>query len=152
MRRARRLPQKHPRLDSAPLFLRLALYRRRRRVLHLEPVAGAPGGIARAQTLADDALEPEFAGVAENDVAWLGDVLVELQPAAGVAQQRGELALADLEAARAVGPARRARADRRHRGTRRRPAGGSATGRTTGGRPPPRRPPLPRTSPTLPLS
>ena len=49
----------------APVLFRLA----RRRVLHLEPVAGAPGGIARAQTLADDALEPEFAGVAENDVA-----------------------------------------------------------------------------------
>ena len=49
----------------APVLFRLA----RRRVLHLEPVAGAPGGIARAQTLADDALEPELACVAENDVA-----------------------------------------------------------------------------------
>jgi hypothetical protein len=80
----------------SPILLGLALHRRSIRVLHLEPIAGAPGGIARAQTLADDALEAELAGVAKNDVAGFGDVLVELQPGAGAAQQRGELALADL--------------------------------------------------------
>jgi hypothetical protein len=35
--------------------------------------------------------------VAENDVAGLGDVFVELQPEAGAAQQRGKLSLADLD-------------------------------------------------------
>jgi hypothetical protein len=35
--------------------------------------------------------------VAENDVPGLGDVFVELQPEAGAAQQRGKLALADLD-------------------------------------------------------
>src|SRR5262249_54145074 len=74
---------------------------RRCRVLHLEPVAGAPGGIARAQTLADDALEPELAGVAENDVARLGDVLVGLQssPVLGDESLKRRLASLDRPAA-----------------------------------------------------
>jgi hypothetical protein len=50
----------------APALFRLALHRRRVRVLELEPVAGAAGAVARAQPLGDDALEPELAGVAET--------------------------------------------------------------------------------------
>src|SRR5262249_50756253 len=82
---------------SSPILLGLAFYRRRFRVLELDPVLRPAGSVARPEPLRDDALEPELARVAKNDVAGLGDVLVELQPEAGAAQQRGELAFADLD-------------------------------------------------------
>jgi hypothetical protein len=41
----------------------------------------------RSKPLRHDALEAELAGVFENDVAGLGDVFIELQRPAGLAQQ-----------------------------------------------------------------
>jgi hypothetical protein len=64
------------------------------------------GGLIRYTFEADTGLgsgDMTFKGIevaegtaTKNDVAGFGDVLVELQPGAGAAQQRGELALADL--------------------------------------------------------
>jgi hypothetical protein len=56
--------------------LPLPLHCRRIWVLHLDPVSRASGAVARAQPLADDAFEAELAGVTEDDVARLADVLV----------------------------------------------------------------------------
>ena len=53
------------------------LHRRRRRILEFEPCARAAGDVGRAEALAHNALEPELAGVPENDVARLHDVFVE---------------------------------------------------------------------------
>src|SRR5262249_47892254 len=89
----------------APALLRLALHRRRGWVLELQPVLRPAAAIDRAEPLADDALEPELARVAKNDVAGLGDVFVELQPEAGAAQQRGEPAPAGLDRLPPPGPA-----------------------------------------------
>jgi hypothetical protein len=55
------------------------LNRRRIRVLALDPVAGTTGSIARAETLRHDALESQRASVPEDDIAGLGNVLVQLQ-------------------------------------------------------------------------
>ena len=60
-------------LPPPPILLGLALHRRRRRILALEPC----GDVGRAEALAHNALEPELAGVPENDVARLHDVFVE---------------------------------------------------------------------------
>ena len=56
---------------------------RRRRVLELQPVAGATGAVARAQPLRHDAFEPHLAGVLEHDVAAMR---VELHPRQRFAQ------------------------------------------------------------------
>src|SRR6516225_11023694 len=72
----------------APIFFGLTLHCWRRRVLHLEPVVRTAGPVARAEALRDDALQPELAGVAEHDVALLGDVLVELETDLGKPTQQ----------------------------------------------------------------
>src|SRR5262249_31834871 len=66
--------------SSAPILFRLALHGRCRRVLELEPVLRSTATIARTEALADDALEAEFAGVAEHHVAGLLDMLVDFHP------------------------------------------------------------------------
>jgi hypothetical protein len=53
--------------------------------------------VARAEPFADDALEPELAGVAKHHVARLGDVLIELQAGRCLGQEAGKLGLACLE-------------------------------------------------------
>src|SRR4029077_6981111 len=63
--RPRRLRCSPPPLLS-PILFGLALHRRCRRALHLEPVGRAPAAGARAEPLADDALEAHLAGVAEH--------------------------------------------------------------------------------------
>ena len=63
---------------APPIFFRLALHRRGRRVLHLELVWRAAGAVAGAEPLRYDALEIHLAGMPEHDVAGLGNMLVEL--------------------------------------------------------------------------
>ena len=48
---------------AAPIFLRLAPHRRRRRILDLEPVIDAAGAVGRTEALRDDPLAAEGAGV-----------------------------------------------------------------------------------------
>ena len=83
-----------PVIAACPILLRLALHRRSRRIFHLEPVGRAAGAVARAEPLRHDALKPELASMAENDVAGLGDVLVDLQAEPRIAKQLRELTLA----------------------------------------------------------
>ena len=63
----------------SPIFFCLPLHRRRFRVLHLQPIGRAAGAIGRTDALRDDAFEAELTGVAEDDVAGLSDMFVELQ-------------------------------------------------------------------------
>src|SRR5258708_6226852 len=86
-----------PRLDSAPLFLRLALDRWCRRVLELQPVLRPAGAVARAEALRDDAFETHPAGVAEYTLAIVGEVLVQTQPRRAPTQQARERRLARLQ-------------------------------------------------------
>ena len=55
--------------SSSPFLFRLALHRRGRRVLELEPMSGAAADIRRAEPLRHNALAAELAGVAVDDVA-----------------------------------------------------------------------------------
>src|SRR5262249_6527777 len=64
VRRCSRFPPSPP----APIFLRLALHRRARWLLHLEPVAAAARAVERLQPLRHDPLAPEGGGVLEHDV------------------------------------------------------------------------------------
>jgi hypothetical protein len=56
-------------VSSSPILLRLALHRRRRRILHLKPVGRAAGAVGRVLTLRYDAFQAELAGVAEDYLA-----------------------------------------------------------------------------------
>jgi hypothetical protein len=60
---------------GAPIFLGLALHRRRGRILDLEPMRRSPRAVGRAQPFRHDALATQLAGVVEND---LGVALEEL--------------------------------------------------------------------------
>jgi hypothetical protein len=95
------LPQRRERDWS----LSLPLHCRRVRILELEPVPRSAAHVARAETLADDALEAEPAGVPEHDVPWLGDMLIQLQAELGTAQELGEHLLALLDRLAAQVPA-----------------------------------------------
>jgi hypothetical protein len=59
-------------------FFGLAPYRRRLRVLALQPIRGAAGAVGRALTLGHDAFESELAGMLEDERAVFLDVLVKL--------------------------------------------------------------------------
>src|SRR6516225_1028772 len=97
MRRPCRSPQKHPRMDSAPIFLGLAFHRRRIRVLELQPVLRPAGAVGRAEPLRDDAFEAHLAGVPEYALAIVGEVLVQTQPRKAPTQQTRERRLARLQ-------------------------------------------------------
>jgi hypothetical protein len=66
-------------------------------MLALDPVPRAAGDIRRPEPLANDALEAKLAGVVENDIATLRDMLIELHRPGGFADQLGKCALALLE-------------------------------------------------------
>src|SRR5215472_10073137 len=97
MRRARRSPWEHSRLDSAPLFLRLPFHRRRFRVLELQPILRSAGSVARPEPLRDDAFESHLAGVPEYALAVVGEVLVQTQPRKAPTQQARQRRLARLQ-------------------------------------------------------
>src|SRR6516164_7061114 len=65
---------------SAPILLRFSLHGWSIRVLGLDPVRRAPRAVARVLPLRHDALQPELAGVLEDERAvLLVQVLVEAQ-------------------------------------------------------------------------
>src|SRR5262249_59123322 len=66
--------------SAFPFLLRLALHRRRCRVLELEPVPRAAADIRRAQALRHDASAAEPAGVAVDDIAAVLEVLDGPEP------------------------------------------------------------------------
>jgi hypothetical protein len=70
---AKKSPPASPPASPAPIFLGLALHRRRFRVLELEPVLRPAGAIARPEPLRHDALEPELAGVLKYALAIVGE-------------------------------------------------------------------------------
>src|SRR5262249_42125281 len=78
----------------APIFLRLALHRRCRQVLHLEPIRRAAGAIHRVLTLRHDAFESHLAGVGEDGRAVALDMLVETQAKASFGQHTSKRGLA----------------------------------------------------------
>jgi hypothetical protein len=80
-----------------PLFLGLALHRRRFRVLELEPVLRTTGAVARPEPLRHDAFEAHLAGVPEYALAIVGEVLVQTQPRKAPTQQARERRLACLQ-------------------------------------------------------
>jgi hypothetical protein len=71
----------------APIFLRFAPHRRRRRILDLEPLPGSAGAVERAEPLRHDALAAELAGVFDHDIAVADEVLVECNSWRRLAQQ-----------------------------------------------------------------
>jgi hypothetical protein len=82
----------------APILFRLALHRRRCRVLEFEPILRSAGTVARAEPLRDDAFEAHLACVPEHRRAILvRDVLVQPQARGRLRQDGGERGLADLE-------------------------------------------------------
>jgi hypothetical protein len=54
-------------------------------------------GIGRAEPLRDDAFEAKLAGVTEDDVTRLSDVLINLQPHARLGEQTNQQDLAPLD-------------------------------------------------------
>jgi hypothetical protein len=83
--------------QSLSVFLRFPLHRWCCRILALYPVPRAAADIRQAEPLRHDALEAELAGVAENDVATLGDVFIQLHGPGGFADQLGKCPLALLD-------------------------------------------------------
>src|SRR5262249_56717450 len=63
--------------SSPPILLRLSLHSRRIRVLHFEPIGGAPGTVDGVLALRDDAFEAKLAGMGEDGRAVALDMLVE---------------------------------------------------------------------------
>src|SRR5262245_23348874 len=61
----------------SPIFLFLALHRRRLRVFHFEPIGRAAGTVGGALALRDDAFEAKLAGVVEDGRAVALDMLIE---------------------------------------------------------------------------
>src|SRR5215813_10894219 len=86
-----------PRLDSAPLFLRLAFHRKRIRVLELQPILRPAGAVARAEPLRHDAFEAHLASVPKYALAIVGEVPVQTQPRKAPTQQARERRLARLQ-------------------------------------------------------
>src|SRR5215470_4365268 len=80
-----------------PILFRLALHRRRRRVLHLEPIRRAPRAIRRVLPFRDDTFESHLAGVGEDGRAVALDMLVEAQAKASFGQHTSKRGLADLK-------------------------------------------------------
>src|SRR5262245_12580265 len=78
---------------SAPVLFLFALHSWCRRILALDPVTRATGAVGRAKALRHDTFEPKLAGVAEDDIAGLINVLVEQQARFGVAQELSERCL-----------------------------------------------------------
>src|SRR5215469_14322975 len=100
----------HGHRPPCPILLRLALHRRRFRVLELEPVLRATRPVARTDTLRDDAFEPHRAGVPEYALAIVGEVLEGSRAAGSRASPCAS------SAARAAGLGHPARGGRRRRG------------------------------------
>jgi hypothetical protein len=61
-----------------------------RGILTLDPVPRAAGDVGRAEAFRHDPLEAELAGVAENDVATLCDMFIQLHGPGGFADQLGK--------------------------------------------------------------
>src|SRR5262249_29245571 len=80
-----------------PIFFCLALHRRRRRVLHLEPIRRAPRAIRRVLPLRHDAFESHLAGMGEDGRAVAFQMLVEAQAKASFGQRTSKRGLADLK-------------------------------------------------------
>src|SRR5215831_15360976 len=86
------------RLSSpAPILLRLALHRRRIRVLEFQPILRPIGAVARPEPLRHDAFESHLAGVPEYALAVVGEVLVQTQPRKAPTQEARERRLARLQ-------------------------------------------------------
>src|SRR4051812_10380510 len=62
---------------SRPILLRLPLHRSCRRILELEPVRGPSGSVVGPEALGHDAFEAHLAGVPEDHVAPIIQVLVD---------------------------------------------------------------------------
>src|SRR5438045_1612889 len=78
----------------APILFRLALHRRRCRVLELEPILRSAGTVARAEPLRDDAFEAHLACVPEHRRAILVlDVPFSRKPEAAFARTEASVAL-----------------------------------------------------------
>src|SRR5215471_11170085 len=90
------LPHSAPSLFT-PVFLRLALHRRRIRVFHFEPVGRAARTVGRALPLRHGTFEPHLAGMGEDSRAIPLDMLVEPNAGAGFGHDGCERGLADLE-------------------------------------------------------
>src|SRR5204863_8769232 len=83
--------------SSPPMLLDLAAHCRCCRVLHLAPFVRAAVDIARSAALAHDALAPEQASVRVHDVTRLVEGAVTHKTGAAPGEQRGQLALAQLD-------------------------------------------------------
>src|SRR5438876_2419575 len=78
----------------------LALHRRCRRVLELEPILRPAGTVTRAAPLRDYALAAERASALEDDIARLLDAIVNLQPYPRLGEQSHQQHLAPLDGSR----------------------------------------------------
>src|SRR5690349_17187553 len=69
---------------SAPILFGFPLHRRCCRVLTLHPMPRAARYVGRAEALGHNPFEAELAGMAENDVAPLHDVFIQLHGPRGL--------------------------------------------------------------------
>src|SRR5215471_2074183 len=86
------LPHSAPSLFT-PVFLRLALHRRRIRVFHFEPVGRAARTVGRALPLRHGTFEPHLAGMGEDSRAIPLDMLVNRMPGRALATMDASVAL-----------------------------------------------------------
>src|SRR5262245_56367675 len=86
-----------PSSSPPPILLRFPLHRRCIRVLHFEPIGGAPGTVDGILALRDDAFEAKLAGMGEDGRAVAFHVFVEPYAGAGLGHDRCERSLADLK-------------------------------------------------------
>src|SRR5262249_10308966 len=70
-----------------PIFFGFPLYCGVLWLLALDPVARAAGAVGRAKPLRHNALEAELTSMAKHNVARFCDVIVDLQPYAGLGEQ-----------------------------------------------------------------
>jgi hypothetical protein len=82
---------------AVPVLLRLAAYRRRGRILNLQPVLDPAGSIRRAEPLAHDPLTAERASVLEDHRALAAVVLAEGDALVGPAEELCQKALSLLD-------------------------------------------------------
>jgi hypothetical protein len=79
--------------SPSPIFLSLPLHGWGGGVLALDPMARAARQVGRAESLRHDPFEAELAGMAENEVASLSDVFIQLHGPGGFADQLGKYSL-----------------------------------------------------------
>jgi hypothetical protein len=72
--------------SPAPVLLCFPLHGWRVRVLELEPILGPTAAIDRAQPLRHDAFKPHLAGVTEDRVTGMRQMLIELNARATAAK------------------------------------------------------------------